>query len=151
MAAKAAKAAAKASKAAGAATVLPTQTTASLTLREYEQVVAEIGRRLERAGYTKTSGIAKLAELNHPAPGMELFGIYALNNVVADHERLLKDPTGSVASHEALIIHLESKRQANVCEFSGIPFKDAQATDAWFHLLKDKEANALAPTCSRSL
>ena len=85
----------------------------------------EVGRCLYQAGYAKASSVVTLAQLNHPAPGTELFGIYALKNVVADHERLLKDPAGSVTSHEVRIIHLESKRQANACKFGGVTFKDA--------------------------
>ena len=145
VAAKASKTAAKATKAAMSAAVPPKRTTAGLSTRDYERVVAEAGRRVDLSGYAKASGVVTLAELNNPAPGTELFGIYALKDVVADHERLLKDPAGSVAGHETRIVHLESKRQANACEFGGVTFKDAQATDAWFHLLKDKEANALAP------
>ena len=99
----------QATKAAMSAAVPPKRTTAGLNSRDYERMVKEAGRRMDQSGYAKVSGVVTLAQLNNPAPGTELFGIYALKGVVAAHERLLKDPAGSVASHEKRIVQLESK------------------------------------------
>jgi hypothetical protein len=120
----------------------------SRTTREHKRVVRDVLFQVDLSPYAlkeQVRGFVSRGDLNHPEPGTALHGLYAMRGLVEQHQRILLDPAGTFATMDARITGVENKRMASAVEYGGVTFKDAQATKAWFALLRDKEAHSLCP------
>lgn len=145
---KATKADTKDRRAARATSSAVGRLAARLTSREFKKLATNVANRLDLDGSVTKDQVfnrGTVAQLNVPAMETALHRLYAMKDRIAQHTTDLKGPTRCVTSLKARILHRKSKCHTGAIEYGGVTFKDAQATDAWFQLLRDKEVNTLAP------